>query len=77
MNLFDEQSDEYKESVLPSAVTKRLAVEMGATMSWYKYVGLNGDVMGIDHFGESGKGPEVIKHLGFTTENVVKAYEAL
>ena len=77
MNLFDEQSAEYKESVLPSAVTKRLAVEMGATMSWYKYVGLNGDVMGIDHFGESGKGPEVIKHLGFTTENVVKAYEAL
>lgn len=77
MNLFDEQSAEYKESVLPSAVTKRLAVEMGATMSWYKYVGLNGDVMGIDHFGESGKGPEVIKHLGFTTENVVKAYQAL
>jgi transketolase len=77
MNLFDEQSAEYKESVLPSNVTKRLAVEMGATMSWYKYVGLNGDVMGLDRFGESGKGPEVIKHLGFTTENVVKAYEAL
>lgn len=77
MNLFDEQSAEYKESVLPSSVTKRLAVEMGATMSWYKYVGLNGDVMGLDRFGESGKGPEVIKHLGFTTENVVKAYEAL
>lgn len=77
MNLFDEQSDEYKESVLPSQVTKRLAVEMGATLSWYKYVGLNGDVMGIDRFGESGKGPEVIKDYGFTAENVVKAYQAL
>lgn len=77
MNLFDEQSAEYKESVLPSAVTKRLAVEMGATMSWYKYVGLDGDVMGIDRFGASGKGPEVIKQFGFTAENVAKAYQAL
>ncbi|WP_251545755.1 transketolase [Limosilactobacillus caecicola] len=77
MNLFDEQSAEYKESVLPSNVTKRLAVEMGATMSWYRYVGLNGKVMGIDTFGASGKGEEVIKHFGFTPENVAREFKSL
>lgn len=77
MNLFDEQPRSYQEKVLPTEVTKRLAVEMGASMCWYKYTGLKGQVMGIDTFGKSGKGPEVIKDFGFTPENIVLKYETL
>lgn len=74
---FEQQSDEYKESVLPKKVTKRLAIEMGSTISWYKYVGLNGDVLGIDRFGESGPAGELLKFFGFTVENVVNKVNAL
>lgn len=77
MNLFEEQSAEYKEAILPASVTKRLAVEMGASLSWGRYVGLNGKVMGIDTFGASGKGPEVIKHFGFTPMKVAEAFKEL
>lgn len=77
MNLFNEQPVSYQESVLPSTVTKRLAVEMGASMSWYQYVGLQGKVMGIDTFGKSGKGPEVIKDFGFTPEGVAEQFNTL
>lgn len=74
---FEQQSAEYKESVLPKHVTKRLAIEMGATMPWYKYVGLNGDVLGIDRFGESAPAGELLKYFGFTVENVVNKVNAL
>lgn len=74
---FEQQSAEYKESVLPKHVTKRLAIEMGATMPWYKYVGLNGDVLGIDRFGESAPASELLKYFGFTVENVVNKVNAL
>lgn len=74
---FEQQSVEYKESVLPKHVTKRLAIEMGATMPWYKYVGLNGDVLGIDRFGESAPAGELLKYFGFTVENVVNKVNAL
>ena len=67
--IFDEQSAEYKASVLPANVPK-LAVEAGATLGWWKYVGTNGDVVGIDRFGASAQGPVVMKELGFTAENV-------
>lgn len=77
MNLFEEQSAEYKEAILPASVTKRLAVEMGASLSWGRYVGLDGKVMGIDTFGASGKGPEVIEHFGFTPTKVVEAFKEL
>ena len=77
MNLFNEQTASYQESILPSTVTKRLAVEMGASMSWYQYVGLHGKVMGIDTFGKSGKGPEVIKDFGFTPQGVVDQFNTL
>lgn len=77
MKLFDEQPADYKESVLPAGVTKRLAVEMGSSMSWYKYVGLSGKVMGIDDFGASGKGPEVVKAFGFTPDNVANTFKTL
>ncbi|MCW3779212.1 transketolase [Levilactobacillus namurensis] len=75
--LFDAQSQEYKDSVLPPQVDKRISLEMDSTFGWAKYTGLNGVNMGIDTFGASGKGPEVIKHFGFTVDNVVAKYEEL
>jgi transketolase len=72
-NVFDRQDDAYRESVLPSAVTARVAVEAAVTGGWYKYVGLNGKVVGIDRFGESAPAGELFKEFGFTIENVVKA----
>lgn len=68
--LFDKQSPEYKENVLPSSQHKRLAIEAGVTFGWYKYVTAEGDVIGIDRFGESGPGEEVLNVLGFTVDNV-------
>jgi len=70
---FDAQDDAYKESVLPSAVTARVAVEAGVTGFWGKYVGLNGKVIGIDTFGESAPAGELFKLFGITTEAVVAA----
>jgi len=67
--IFDEQSAEYKSSVLPAGVPK-LAVEAGATAGWWKYVGGNGDVLGMDRFGASAPGPKVLAELGFSAENV-------
>ncbi|WP_155997229.1 transketolase [Streptococcus ruminantium] len=70
--LFDAQDAAYKEDILPNAIRRRLAIEMGATQSWYKYVGLDGKVLGIDTFGASAPAQTVIDHYGFTVENVVK-----
>lgn len=70
--LFDKQSQKYKESVLPKTVTKRLAVEAASSFGWHKYVGLDGKVIAIDHFGESGPGGELFKKYGFTVDNIVK-----
>jgi transketolase len=67
--LFEEQTAEYKASVLPAGVPK-LAVEAGATLGWWKYVGLDGDVIGLDRFGASAPGPKVLAELGFGAENV-------
>ena len=67
--LFEEQTAEYKASVLPAGVP-RLAVEAGATLGWWKYVGLDGDVIGLDRFGASAPGPKVMAELGFSAENV-------
>lgn len=77
MELFDEQPAEYRDQVIPANVPKRLAIEMGATMPWYKYVGSAGKVMGIDQFGASGKGIDVIKHFGFTPDKIVQLFETL
>ncbi|MBV2120145.1 MAG: transketolase [Candidatus Thiodiazotropha sp. (ex Ctena orbiculata)] len=70
---FDEQDAAYKESVLPAAVTARVAVEAAVTDGWYKYVGINGKVIGINHFGESAPAGELFKEFGFTAENVLAA----
>ena len=69
-NVFDRQDQAYKDSVLTPGV-KRVAVEAGVTGFWYKYVGLEGAVIGMDCFGESAPAPELFKHFGFTAENVV------
>ncbi|MTW84459.1 transketolase [Virgibacillus dakarensis] len=76
-DLFDKQSTEYKESVLPSNLQTRLTIEMGSKVGWKEYAGSNGAVMSIDTFGASGPGEEVIKHFGFTVENVVKNFKEL
>ncbi len=76
-SVFDAQSAEWKEKVLPSAVRKRLAVEAGHPDSWFKYVGFDGKVIGMTTFGESAPGPAVLKHFGFTPENVRAAVESL
>ena len=76
--LFDKQNEKYKESVLPSTVRARVAVEAGATMPWFKYVGLDGKVIGIDEFGASGPANELFEYYGFTAENVAEtAYELI
>ncbi len=72
-DVFDAQDDAYKESVLPAAVTARVAVEAGVTSFWGKYVGLQGAVVGIDTFGESAPAGDLFKEFGFTVENVVDA----
>ena len=74
--LFDAQDAAYQESVLPKAVTKRLAVEAGITMGWCRYVGAEGDVIGVDRFGASAPGGLVMEKFGFTVENVVNKAKA-
>ena len=69
--LFEAQSKEYKESVLPNAVRTRVAVEAASSFGWHKYVGLDGIVISIDHFGASGKAEVLFKEFGFTVNNVV------
>jgi len=76
-NVFDAQDAAYRESVLPAAVTARVAVEAAVTDAWYKYVGLNGAVVGINRFGESAPAGELFKYFGFTVEKVVEAVESV
>lgn len=74
---FDAQPKEYKDAVIPKDVKARLAIEMGASMGWAKYIGDEGDTITIDTFGASGAGDEVIASFGFTVENVVNRAKAL
>ena len=76
-NIFDAQDAAYRESVLPAAVSARVAVEAAVTDSWYKYVGLNGAVVGIDRFGESAPAGELFEYFGFTVDKVVEAVESV
>ena len=76
-SLFDKQSTGYREKVLPKNLRKRLAVEAGSTIGWLKYVTEEGDVIGIEKFGESAPGNEVMKEYGFSVENIVKRAKAL
>ncbi|CAI0713025.1 transketolase [Serratia grimesii] len=74
---FDKQDAAYRESVLPAAVTARVAVEAGIADYWYKYVGLNGAIVGMTTFGESAPAEQLFKEFGFTVENVVAKAQAL
>lgn len=74
---FDAQSPEYKESVLPSSCTKRVSIEAGVTSPWYKYLGCEGKAIGIDRFGFSAPGDQVLADLGMTVENVVETVKSV
>ncbi len=75
--LFDDQPQEYKNKVLPGNVTTRVAIEAGATQGWHKYVGMNGKVIGLDHFGASAPINDLFTNFGITAESVVKAVQLL
>lgn len=74
---FERQSDEYRESILPAACRKRVAIEAGVSDVWHKYVGLDGKIIGIDRFGLSADGGIVLKELGITAESVIAAAQSL
>jgi len=76
-SVFDRQDAAYKESVLPLSVTARVAVETAAVDYWYKYVGLDGAVVGMTTFGESAPGPALLEYFGFTVDNIVNTVEEL
>ena len=75
--LFDAQSDEYKEKVLPRAVRARVSVEAAATFGWHKYVGLDGIAIGIDSFGASAPAAQLFPHFGLTAEHVAECARSL
>ncbi len=75
--LFERQPKDYRDSVLPPAVRRRLAVEAASPMGWHRYVGDEGDVMGLERFGASGPGEEVLDKLGFSVEHIVERARAL
>ena len=75
--LFESQSQEYRDTVLPPSVHARLAVEAGVTQGWHRYVGDRGDVIGVDRFGASAPGPVVMSEFGFTVQNVCQRALAL
>jgi len=72
-NLFTSQPESYQDSVLPRRITKRVTVEAASTMGWHRWAGDEGVVIGLERFGASAPGPEVLKHLGFTAEHVTDA----
>ena len=73
MELFEAQSQKYKESVIPSNVRARVCVEAGSSMPWFKYAGLDGKVIGVNEYGISGPAKQLFNHYGFTAENVKAA----
>ena len=77
MDLFEAQTAEYKESVLPKAIKKRVAIEAGSPFGWDRYTKCHGKVIAIDHFGASAPGDKVLAEFGFTTENVVETFKSL
>jgi transketolase len=72
-NVFEAQDGAYRESVLPSGVKNRVTIEAGSSMGWRRWAGDEGIIIGVDRYGASAPGEEVLKHLGFTAENVAAA----
>jgi transketolase len=77
MELFDAQDESYRTSILPKDVRKRVAIEAGASLGWYKYVGDGGAVIGLDRFGASADGDVIMEKLGFNVDNVVATAKGL
>jgi len=77
LEVFERQSDAYKEEIMPKAIRARLAVEAASSFGWHKYTGLDGDVIGIDSFGASAPAPALFKSFGFTVESVVEKAKGL
>jgi transketolase len=75
--VFDAQDESYRESVLPRAVSRRLAIEAGTRPSWRRYVGGSGRIVGIERLGGSGKGADVFAHFGFAADNIVQQFREL
>ena len=74
---FDAQDADYRESVLPAAVTARVVIEAGVTETWWRFAGPQGRVIGINRFGASAPAPQLFEHFGFSTDNVVKVAREL
>jgi len=74
---FERQSAAYKEEVLPNACRRRVAIEAGVPDAWYQYVGLDGKVVGLHHFGLSAPGATVMKEFGIDAEHVIEAVKSL
>jgi transketolase len=72
-SLFESQDEAYRESVLPKGLKKRVTVEAAASFGWHKWAGDEGTIIGIDHYGASAPGDQVMKHFGFTAEHVTSA----
>ena len=77
MEEFEKQSAKYKESVLPTSIRARVAVEAGSPMCWYKYVGMDGKVIGMETFGASAPAKKLFEKYGFTVANVVNTVKEL
>ncbi len=77
VEVFEAQDAVYRESVLPAALDKRIAVEAGVTNGWYRYVGMSGRVIGLDRFGESAPAGELFEKFGFTVDNVKSVVKEL
>jgi len=75
--LFERQPEEYRQKVLPPDVTQRVSIEAGVTLGWHRYVGREGEVIGIDHFGASAPGNVLLKEFGFTSENILHRVRSL
>ena len=75
MELFEEQTKEYKESVIPANVKKRVAIEAGCSMPWYKYVGIDGCCITMDTFGASAPAGQLFEKYGFSVDNVAATIE--
>ncbi|NNF17925.1 MAG: hypothetical protein HKN70_14365 [Gammaproteobacteria bacterium] len=69
--VFDRQDQSYQDSVLPPTLTRRIAIEAGITEFWWRYVGSQGKVLGVDQFGESAPAPQIYAHLNLTVDNIV------
>jgi transketolase len=75
--LFEQQPEEYRQEVLPPDVTRRVAIEAGVSLGWHRYVGREGEIVGVDHFGASAPGKILLKEFGFTSENILHRARSL